>query len=281
MQNIPILVIGSTGKTGRRITQRLRALGHPVREGARQSAIPFDWDQPATWGPALQGVRSAYVAYAPELAMPGAPEKMEAWAQLARSAGVQHVVLLSGRNEIHAQRCEAKVLASGLVCTILRASWFAQNFSEGHLLHPVLEGVVALPAGHVQEPFLDVDDIADVAVAALTEPRHQGSIFELTGPRLLSFAQAAAELSAAIGRPVQYVPLTLDAFRTGMAPVVGPELAGIFTELCEEVFDGRNASLASGVQQALGRPPRDFADYCKSAAATGVWERGASGFIRV
>lgn len=280
MQDTPILVIGSTGKTGRRIAQSLRALGHPVREGARQSAIPFDWDQPATWGPALQGVRRAYIAYAPELAMPGAPEKIEALAQAARGAGVQHVVLLSGRNEIHAQRCEAKVQASGLACTILRASWFSQNFSEGHLLHPVLEGVVALPAGDIQEPFLDVDDIADVAVAALTEPHHQGRIYELTGPRLLSFAQATAELSAAIGRTVQYVPLSLDAFRAGMVPVVGPELAGIFTDLCEEVFDGRNACLDNGVQQALGRPPRDFADYCRATAATGIWSP-ASGFVRV
>ncbi len=275
MQNTPILVIGSTGKTGRRIAQKLRALGHTVRDGARQSAIPFDWDQPATWAAALDGVRSAYIAYAPELAFPGAPEKIEALAQAATRAGVQHVVLLSGRNEIHAQRCEAKVQASGLRHTILRASWFSQNFSEGHLLHPVLEGVVALPAGNVQEPFLDVDDIADVAVAALTEPHHQGRVYELTGPRLLNFAQAAAELSAAIGRTVQYVPLSLDAFRAEMTPAVGPDLANIFTALCEEVFDGRNAGLATGVQEALGRAPRDFADYCKATAATGIWEPAA------
>lgn len=271
MHNTPILVIGSTGKTGRRIAQKLRALGHTVREGARQSSIPFDWDQPATWAAALQGVHRAYICYAPELAFPGAPEKVEALALAAKRAGVQHVVLLSGRNEVHAQRCEARVLASGLGWTILRASWFAQNFSEGHLLHPVLEGVVALPAGNVQEPFLDVEDIADVAVAALTDLRHQGRVYELTGPRLLSFAQAAAELSAAIGRTVQYVPLSLEAFRAEMTPAVGADLANIFTDLCEEVFDGRNACLAHGVQEALGRAPRDFADYCKATAATGIW----------
>ena len=276
MQNTPILVIGSTGKTGRRITQKLCALGHTVREGARQSPIPFDWDQPATWTAALQGIHSAYICYAPELAFPGAPEKIEALAQAATRVGVRHVVLLSGRNEIHAQRCEAKVQASGLGCTILRASWFSQNFSEGHLLHPVLEGVIALPAGNVQEPFLDVDDIADVAVAALTDPRHHGRVYELTGPRLLNFAQAAAELSAAIGRTVRYVPISLEAFRAEMTPAVGPDLANIFTDLCEEVFDGRNACLATGVQEALGRAPRDFADYCKATAATGIWEPAAT-----
>jgi uncharacterized protein YbjT (DUF2867 family) len=272
MHNTPFLVMGSTGKTGRRITQKLRALGHAVREGARQSPIPFDWDQPATWAAALQGIHSAYICYAPELAFPGAAEKIEALVHAATRAGVQHVVLLSGRNEIHAQRCEAKVQASGLSHTILRAGWFAQNFSEGHLLEPVLEGVVALPAGDVQEPFLDVDDIADVAVAALTDPRtHQGRVYELTGPRLLNFAQATAELSAAIGRTVRYMPLSLDAFRAEMTPAVGPDLANIFTDLCEEVFDGRNACLTDGVQQALGRAPRDFADYCRATAATGIW----------
>ncbi len=272
MQNTPILVIGSTGKTGRRITQQLRALGHSVREGARQSPIPFDWDQPATWTAALAGVHSAYISYAPDLAFPGAPEKIEALTQAAKRAGVRHVVLLSGRNETHAQHCEGIVQASGLGYTLLRASWFAQNFSEGYLLGPVLEGVVALPAGNVQEPFLDADDIADVAVAALTEPqRHLGQLYELTGPRLLDFAQAAAELSAAAGRTVHYVPLGLEDFRAGMTPAVGPALANMFTDLCEEVFDGRNACLGTGVQRALGRAPRDFADYCKATAATGIW----------
>jgi uncharacterized protein YbjT (DUF2867 family) len=271
MTTTPILVIGSTGKIGRRIVQKLRPQGHLVREGARQSDIAFDWDRPDTWGKSLHGVHSAYISYSPDLAFPGAPEKIEALAHSARLAGVQHLVLLSGRNEAHAQRCEAIVQASGLHYTLVRASWFAQNFSEGFLLDSVLEGVIALPAGDVQEPFVDADDIADVAVAALTDSRHRGQAYELTGPRLLSFAQAAADMSSATGRPLHYVPISLQEFRASMAPVVGTDLASQFTDLCKEILDGRNACLAHGVQEALGRAPRDFAAYCKATAATGVW----------
>ncbi len=271
MSQTPFLVIGATGKTGRRIVQKLRARGHLVREGARQTPIPFDWDRLDTWAPALKGVHSAYIAYAPDLAFPGATQKIESLTHAARQAGVAHLVLLSGRNETHAQRCEAIVQASGLSYTLVRASWFSQNFSEGHLLDPVLQGFIALPAGTVQEPFVDVDDIADVAVAALTYSQHQGRLYELTGPRLLTFAQAAAEISSAAGRPVQYVPLSLQAFREGMTPAVGAALANMYTDLCKEVFDGRNACLADGVQQALGRAPRDFAAFCEATAAAGVW----------
>lgn len=271
MKTIPILVIGSTGKIGRRIVQKLRAQGHLVRAGARQSEIPFDWDRPDTWGRALNGVHSAYISYSPDLAFPGAPEKIEALTRSAQQAGVQHLVLLSGRNEAHAQRCEAIVQASGLHYTLVRASWFAQNFSEGFLLDSVLQGVVALPAGDVQEPFVDADDIADVAVAALTDPRHHNRLYELTGPRLLTFSEAAAEMSRATGRPLQYVPLSSEEFRTAMLPIVGPDIASQFTDLFKEILDGRSAYLAHGVQDALGRAPRDFAVYCKATAATGVW----------
>jgi uncharacterized protein YbjT (DUF2867 family) len=271
MQQPPILVTGATGKTGRRIVARLQQQGHAVRPGARGAAIPFDWDQPATWPATLQGVRSAYLCYAPDLAFPGAPDKIAALVRSAAAADLQHLVLLSGRNEAFAQQCEGIVQASGLGHTLVRASWFNQNFSEGHLLAPVLQGVLALPAGDVLEPFVDADDIADVVVSALTDSRHVGRTYELTGPRLLDFGQAAAEIAAASGRPLQYLPVSLADFRTGMAEAAGPDLANLYTDLCAEVFDGRNACLADGVQQALGRAPRDFADFCRTAAAAGVW----------
>lgn len=275
MQDSPILVIGATGKTGRRVTQKLRASGHAVRNGSRQSEIPFDWERPAMWAKALHGVQSAYIAYAPDLAFPGASEKIEALTRSAAQAGVRKLVLLSGRNEVHAQRCEAIVQACGLRYTLVRASWFSQNFSEGYLLQPVLEGVVALPAGDVQEPFVDVDDVADVVVAALTDTRHDDRLYELTGPRLVTFTQAAQEISSAARRPVHYMPVDLEAFRAGMTAEAGPDLANMFTDLCKEVFDGRNACLASGVEQALGREPRDFADFCKATATAGVWDPGS------
>ena len=271
MKQLPILVIGSTGKTGRRIVQRLRERGHPVREGSRRSDTPFDWEQPATWPAALQGVGSVYVSFFPDLAVPGAPAAIEALMALAVEAGVRRVVLLSGRGEANAERCEQLVRASGIDFTLIRASWFQQNFTEGHLLEPVLGGVIALPAGDVVEPFVDVDDIADVATAALTDEGHTGQLYELTGPRLLSFAEVAAEISEAAGRDVQYTAVTSEQYRVALTEVAGPEFANMLTDLCSEILDGRNAWLGDGVQRALGRPARDFGAYCQTAATSGAW----------
>jgi len=275
MQDAPILVIGSTGKTGSRILKSLAEKGYPVRAGSRNSAIPFDWDKPETWALALDGVKAAYVSYYPDLAFPGASDKIEALTKAATAAGVKKLVLLSGRGEAHARLCEDVVRNSGLDFTLVRAAWFAQNFSEGYLHPAVLEGVIALPAGAVKEPLVDVDDIADVAVAALTDDRHNGDLYEVTGPRLLSFAEAAAEISAAAGIPVRYQPITLEEFHAGMSEVAGADIAGIFTEICRETLGGHNAWLADGVQRALGREPRDFAEFCHSAAASGVWKKAA------
>ena len=275
MHSSPILVIGSNGKTGRRIAAKLSALGYPVREGSRSASIPFDWDLPETWRPALAGVSAVYISYFPDLAFPGAPEKIEALTQQAKAAGVRRLVLLSGRGEFHAQRCENIVRQSGLEYVLVRAAWFAQNFSEGYLRDPLLQGVIALPAGDVREPIVDVDDIADVAVAALSESHHVGELYEVTGPRLLSFAEAADALSEATGHKIRYQPISLDEFHAGMLEIGGPVVADVFTEICREVLDGRNASLGDGVQRALGRQPRDFSDFCQVAARAGAWPEAA------
>ncbi|MEM5493870.1 NmrA family NAD(P)-binding protein [Hoeflea sp. AS16] len=275
MQHQPILVIGSTGKTGSRIVKLLAQKGFPVRPGSRNSSVPFDWDQPETWAAALAGVRAAYVSYFPDLAFPGAAEKIEALTQAAAVAGVRKLVLLSGRGEAHAVACEEIVRNSGLDFTLVRAAWFAQNFSEGYLQAPVLDGMVALPAGDIREPIADVDDIAEVAVAALTDDRHNGELYEITGPRLLSFSEAAAEISAAAGYPVCYQPITLEQFHDAMLGIGGPVVADVFTEICRETLDGHNAYLTDGVQRALGREPRDFVEFCRNAAASGVWKKAA------
>ncbi|MEU8204728.1 NAD(P)H-binding protein [Streptosporangium sp. NPDC049046] len=265
------LVIGSTGKTGRRIVHRLAERGHPVRGGSRHLDPPFDWERPDTWRQALRGAESVYISYFPDLAAPGAPAAIEKLTACAVDEGVRRLVLLSGRGEANAQHCERIVSESGLSHTLIRTSWFSQNFSEGNLRDSVLDGVIALPAGEVAEPFVDVDDIADVAVAALTDDRHSGRLYELTGPRALTFHEAAAEIAKAADRPVEYVAVSPEVFHAAVAQSAGLDYADLLTDLCKEVFDGRNASVAHGVREALGREPRDFTDFCRTAAASGTW----------
>ena len=270
--NGTVLVLGGTGKTGRRVVERLRARGVAVRVGSRSAAPPFEWEDRATWGPALAGATAVYVSYYPDLAVPGAPEAVGARAQQAVEQGVQRLVLLSGRGEEEAQRAERVVQDAGLEWTVVRCSWFNQNFSEDYLLEPILGGEVALPAGGMPEPFVDAEDIADVAVAALTEAGHAGRVYELTGPRLLTFAEAIAEIGRGTGRELRYIPVTVDDYTAAAAEHDIPEdVIGLMRYLFSEVLDGRNAMLADGVQQALGREPRDFADFVRDTAATGVW----------
>lgn len=266
------LVLGGTGKTGRRVAGRLEARGMPVRIGSRAGEPAFDWEDRATWEPALRGVGAVYVTYQPDLAAPGAADAVRAFVDLAVGGGVGRLVLLSGRGEEEeALRGERAVRESGAGWTILRSSFFAQNFSERFFLEPVLGGELALPAGDVAEPFVDADDVADVAVAALTEEGHAGELYELTGPRLLTFAEAVGEISRASGREVRYAPISAKEFASALdASGMPPGMVGLLTHLFAEVLDGRNARLADGVRRALGREPRDFADYARETAATGI-----------
>ena len=270
----PILILGGTGKTGRRLAERLTAHGTPVRIGSRSGSPRFDWEVPATWGPAMQGVSAVYISYYPDIAVPGAAEVVEAFARLAMANGVTRLVLLSGRGETEAQRAEEMLKASGADWTILRCAWFSQNFSEGFLVESVLEGEVALPVSNVGEPFVDADDIAEAAFVALTEPGHVGQLYELTGPRLLSFADAVAEIGKAAGRDVRFVRISHDEFTAAVAAhELPPEFAWLLNELFTEVLDGRNETLTDGVQRVLGRAPKDFSAYANETAATGIWSK--------
>ncbi len=267
-----ILVIGSTGKTGKRVADQLENRGIPVRQGSRSSDIPFDWEEPQTWAPALAGVDKVYLTYYPDLAVPGSVDAMRKLTDLAKDAGVNRLVLLAGRGEEEAERAEDLVKESGLEWTIVRPTFFAQNFSEGAWLDDVISGTVAFPIGDVREPFVDADDIADVAVAALTEDRHIGQTYELTGPRLLSFGDAVAEIAAASGRDLTFVSVPMDDYVATLTEYGLPEdFIWLLSYLFTTVLDGRNARLADGVQRALGREPKDFEDFARETAATGVW----------
>ncbi|MFK7790508.1 MAG: NAD(P)H-binding protein [Phycisphaeraceae bacterium] len=267
------LVIGSSGKTGSRIVQRLAKAGQAVRLGSRSANTPFEWNDPAGWPAVLQGVASVYIAYYPDLAVAEAPGHITALMQACKTAGVEKVVLLSGRGEANAQVCEQIVRDSGLRYTLLRAGWFNQNFDEGHFLGSVLEGTLALPVGNSVEPFVDCDDIADVAFAALTDDKHDGELYELTGPELLSMQQVTQSLTDAVGHDVTYRPISFEEHEAELTTHMGPEFAKFLTELMREVMDGRNEWLGDGVQRALGREPKSFADYAKQVAATGAWKQ--------
>lgn len=266
------LVLGGTGKTGRRIVEQLAARNLPVRIGSRSAQPAFAWEDPGTWPVALANVDAVYISYYPDLAAPGATDAIQAFTDLAVRSGVRRLVLLSGRGEPEAQRCEEIVKRSGAQWTVLRCSWFNQNFSENYLLEPILAGEVALPAPDVGEPFVDADDIADAAVAALTDNKHIGQLYELTGPRLLTFAEAIAQIGRAVGREIRYVQVPMEEYVAALEQAqLPPDFVALIKYLFTEVLDGRNAYVTDGVQRALGRAPRDFSDYARRAAASGAW----------
>lgn len=269
----PILVLGATGKTGSRVAARLQQLEIPVRAGHRRAAIPFDWQNSTTWHTALQGVKKLYLCFQPDLAVPGAIDTLEHFCQQAVNRGVHKIVLLSGRGEDEARQAEDVVKNSGADWTVLRASWFMQNFSESFILDDLLNGQVYLPPGEIPEPFIDAEDIADAAVAALTQPGHSNTLYELSGPRLMTFAQAVGEIALASGREIHYQQVPVDDYvgylREAQLPA---EMIALLDYLFSTVLDGRNASVTDGIQRSLGRAPRDFSAYIADTAASGVWQ---------
>lgn len=275
MTTTPSAITVGTGKIGSRVARRLAELGVPARAGSRSASTPFDWSDPATWGPFLAGCASAFVIFVPDLGFPGAGDAVGELGRRSRAAGVEHLVLLSGRGEPGAHAAERRLADAAGPITVVRCSWFHQNFSESFLLEPVLDGVIALPSGDVPEPFVDADDIADVVVACLSDrERHRGQVYELTGPELLSFHDVARILSTSIDREVSYVPVSVDEYVAAAGAAGVPhDQALAFALLFHDLTDGRNAHVTDDVARVLGRRPRPFAEYAATAAGTGVWSR--------
>lgn len=266
------LVVGGTGKTGRRVAERLTARGIPIRIGSRTGEPPFDWADDTTWQPALRGVTSAYLAYLPEIGSPAAAAMVGAFARRAVDSGVRRVVLLSGRGSEHARQAELALAGAGADWAVVRSSWLAQNFDEGFFDDAVRSGVLAFPAGSVAEPFVSADDVADLAVAALTNDHLRGRVYEATGPRLLTFADAAAEISRVADTMVRYEPISFDEFAAALLESGVPHDAVAETvAVFRTVLDGRNTVLTNDIEETLGRPATDFADYARTAAAAGAW----------
>lgn len=274
MKDSPILIIGKNGKTGLRVEQRLQALGYVTRGVSRSTAPAFDWEDQGTWRAAMDGARSAYITFAPDLAIPSAEQAICQLVEMAAELGLRHLVLLSGRGEAGAGRAERVLEESGLDWNVVRASWFMQNFSESFMIEGILSGELMLPAGDILEPFIDVDDIADVAVATLTRPALRNRVFEVSGPRALTFGACVEAISEATGYPVKYTQIPVESFIQGLRVQGAPdELLWLMRELFDVVFDGRNSSPTAGVEEALGRPATDFGEYLRKVMATGAWDR--------
>lgn len=272
MKTQQILVLGATGKTGRRVATRLKKLEYQVRKGSRQEDLPFDWEDSKTWPKVLEGMDAVYISFQPDLAVPGAFETITAFTSEMVSAGVQKVVLLSGRGEKEAERCEQVIMDSGLDWTVVRASWFNQNFSESFFLDSILAGHVALPKEDALVPYIDADDIADVVVEVLLKEGHSGEIYELTGPQQFTFEQVMEEISKASGKEIKFESIPLETYVSGMKEAGVPDdYVWLIGYLFSEILTEENAVITDHVEQVLDRKPKAFETYVRETAETGVW----------
>jgi len=276
--NNNILVLGGTGKTGRRVVGRLQKLGHSVRVGSRSEQPAFDWEKPEGWATVLEGIDKVYITFYPDLAVPGALQAIELLVRAAKRQGIQKLVLLSGRGEREAQLCEQVVIHSGVDYTIVRATWFNQNFSESFVLDPILMGDVKLPQSEVPIPFVDADDIAEVVVESLLSENHNGQIYELTGSRVLTFKDAIAEIAQASGRVIRFEAISLEGYASMLQSFGVPDdFIWLVNYLFTEVLGNEEASIIShDIEKVLGRPATDFSEYAAKVAATGIWNKMVS-----
>ena len=268
-----ILVIGGTGKTGRKVVDKLSKMGHNVRVGSRSASPLFDWDHPETWSEAMQGMDKVYITFQPDLAVPGALDAIETLVKKAKKCQLKKLVLLSGKGEREAELCEQVVIHSGIDYTIVRASWFNQNFSESFFLDPILEGFVALPQAEVKVPYVDTDDIADVVVETLIDEKHNGEIYQLTGPRLLTFKEVINEIAVASERSISFTPIALPAYTNVMKQQGVPsDVIWLIEYLFSEVLGNPdNSEITNDIEKVLGRKPKDFNEYVQETVVTGVW----------
>lgn len=268
-----ILVIGGTGKTGRKVVEQLKNQGQKVRIGSRSATPSFDWHDPSGWSAALDGIDKVYITYQPDLAVPGALEAIEELVKQSKNAGIKKLVLLSGKGEKEAELCEQVVIHSGIEYTILRCSWFSQNFSESFFLDPIVSGQIALPKPEAQVPYVDTNDIADVAVNVLLKDDHNGKILQLTGPQVLTFPEVVNEIAEATGRQLQFIPISLEQYVSMLRQHNVPEdYVWLIDYLFSNVLDAEgNNMVTNDIEKVLGKKARDFRTYVRETAATGVW----------
>ncbi len=272
----PVLVTGATGNVGRYVVDGLQRAGAPVRAAVRPASdatatpwpatverVPFDWQDSSTWSGAFAGVRCVLVVRPPQLSRPRA--QMLPALEAARSAGVQHLVLISlqgaetNRVVPHAA-LEAWMRTSGVPWTFVRPSFFMQNLTGTHRAEIRDTDEIVVPAGTGATAFVDTADVAAVATAALLDPeRHAGRAWTPTGPEALTYDEVAAVLGAELGRPVRYrrpglLRYARHARASGMPWAMVAVTSGIYTV----ARLGRAAGLTDHVRTVTGRPPVDL-----------------------
>lgn len=273
--NTNTLVIGGTGKTGSRVVKQLQNKGIEPRIGSRSATPSFDWDNKETWVKALEGIEKMYVTYYPDLAVPGAKKAIESLTHLAKELGVKKIVLLSGKGEIEAEACEKIVIESGIDYTIVRASWFNQNWSESFFLDPIISGEVALPMSDVLIPFVDANDIAEVASTVLFDDSYNGEIIEVTGPELITFKEIIDIISKTSNRSLNFYDITLEQYIDGMKQMQIPNnVVWLIEYLFSHVLTNqKNQQVVNDIERVLGRKAKAFIEYAKETAKTGVWNQ--------
>ncbi len=269
-----ILVLGGTGKTGGRVIERLSKLNLPFRTGSRNATPAFDWENQSTWPDVLNGIQKVYITFQPDLAIPGAAKVIQSFVEHSKQAGVKKLVLLSGRGEKEAQVCENIVINSGIDWTIVRASWFMQNFSESFFLDSILANHLVVPRVKALEPFTDADDIADVVVATLTNNLHSQKTYDLTGPELLSFEKITSLISASLNRTITFQEVSMEEYAAMLKSYQMPDdFIWLITYLFTEVLDGRNESLTNDIENVLNKKPTSFQTYIEKTLKTSIWNQ--------
>ncbi|MBL0953168.1 MAG: NmrA family transcriptional regulator [Leptospira sp.] len=266
------LILGSSGKTGSRIVNKLNQLEMPIRLGSRKTNPSFDWEKTETWEAVIKGVDHIYISYQPDLAVPESIHHIQILVDLAKKCKVKRLVLLSGRGEPEAINCEKIVQGSGLEWTILRSSWFSQNFSEGMFLDAILERKIIFPKIKFKEPFIDLDDLTDLAVEALVNQKHVGKLYELTGPSLYHFEETFRIIANEIKESILFEEIPLEDYISMLGELgLSKDTIWLIQYLFENVLDGRNEFIQNDFESAMGRKPKDLRDYVKETAKSGVW----------
>lgn len=272
-----VLVLGATGNVGRPLVTALLAKGEAVRAASRSGkpvegaeGVVFDYADPATIGPAFEGVDRAFIMAPAGTVDPKGSLLPVVEAAIARKVKVVFLSVFGADMDdaIPYRQVELALERSGIPFVALRPNWFADNFHtfwKAGLNH----GVIALPAGEGKTSFIDARDIAASAAAALTTDRFDGQAFALTGPEALNYGEAAAVLSQVIGRPVTYTPVDDDTFVSILTGAGVPQdyarfLASIFVP----VREGWTGAVTDGVATLTGTAPRSLEAYAKDHAET-------------